>query len=760
VRRAIPYALFGAVTLTIFWPFLLKGRSLYAVGTVRAQFGKTDDPRPAAGALPEPSSDNILLLPVNLRIYNEGLKAGELRLWNPYLFCGYPVYADPMVHPFYPPQLALHFLFSPDTAFQLSLLLHLFFSGCAMYWLLRGLGRGQAGATAGGLAWMLFGYNAASFSSSILLGTNVFGPLALLAVVRGLEARDLTGAARAGLAMGMVILGSHPQYALHVFIFICAWLGVALARDPRRRTFTICFGAAFAVLAVGTGFAAVLTRLDTLAVGYRQPAADFGQYYREPWALVTHLAGLVLGKVYFPGDPFVALQFTCYAGLTVTTLAVTGAARGWKDPFIRFTAIFGAAALAAAFLKPVAWVFQHVPILNLSPSARWIFMAGFCIAVLAARGLEEIVREPRKVPLVAGLAALIAGALAVAASARATPETVAGFVLVAASAVALRRNPRFALGIGAAALGVELLPYFFHFNPHADTGVLRETPEAVRFVQEREKGEPWRGTGGLGSAYAALGKLNGQEFSHGNNVLSLFGVENPAGYEAIIPQHFVLFCHEAGGIVDPAGRAVFFTDFTSRLLPLTAMKYLFMPFALQPGPPFRRVREWGPLRLYENPEALPRAWLVTEVRTAMSPAQALDLIKAGDFNPRRAVVLEPAGPLSPPAPSAGPGSVRWIERSTDRLALEVTAPSDAVLVLSETDYPGWEAAIDGKEAAIHRANFAFRAVSVPAGAHRVEMRFRPEPVRTGLMGSLLCALLALGYGFLRRAWGAPLTAPA
>jgi enamine deaminase RidA (YjgF/YER057c/UK114 family) len=73
-------------------------------------------------------------LPVLNRLYGEGLHHGELRLWNPYLFCGYPLYNNLLVHPFYPPNLILHAILPSRIAYDLNLMLHFFFSGAVMFW--------------------------------------------------------------------------------------------------------------------------------------------------------------------------------------------------------------------------------------------------------------------------------------------------------------------------------------------------------------------------------------------------------------------------------------------------------------------------------------------------------------------------------------------------------------------------------------------------------------------------------------------------
>ena len=81
------------------------------------------------------------------------------------------------------------------------------------------------------------------------------------------------------------------------------------------------------------------------------------------------------------------------------------------------------------------------------------------------------------------------------------------------------------------------------------------------------------------------------------------------------------------------------------------------------------------------------------------------------------------------------------------MALAVDTDSDGILVLSEIDYPGWQARVDGQETPILRANTVLRALPIQAGSHSVEMVFRPVSVYAGLVLSLL-TLVVLAFGVL------------
>lgn len=746
MTRFLPHLVLASVTLGAFFPVLFQGKTLYPVDVAEKQLG-VERQRPADWLRPERPharvADSVVLLPTLFRVYNEGLKAGELRLWNPYLFCGYPTYFDTMAHPFYPPHLVLHALFSPERAYDLCLLLHFFFAGAAMYALARGLGRSRPAATAAGLAWMLLGYNALWFATGILEGALVFGPLALLALVRALERRELALAALGGAAMGVAFLGSHPQHALLAFFLVFAWVAAEALRDRAIRAFALRAGTLFAIFSVGVGLAALLTRLDSIENGFRSRGLDDLTLYEDPWTLVTHLAGTALGKVLHPESLWLEYEFTVHTGLAVLALALTGAVRRWPDLRVRFAAVFAAAALLGAFVAPLASILSAVPLLNLSPPSRWIFPAGFAVCLLAAEGLDAFLERPGRVPRLLGAAAALFGVVCLV---RVGPFTLAngaavetgigfGLVALAASSPAPVRLP-----LGLVALLFELLlPFVRYYNWPARGDVLREIPEPVRFVRERETG-PWRGTGLLGATVSDEAEGFESEFVDGNNLLAVYGVENPAGFDAVMPGPYAEFARAAGGGLNPVGRGATFVRVGSPLLDLAATRYLFFPPRLLPHPRFRKLKEFPKVTVYENPDALPRARLVGKAVFAADPEDALRKLRATGFDPRSEVVLESRALRV----HAAEGTVEWIERTPDRLALRVDTKADTVLVLSETHHPGWEAEIDGAPARVLRANVAFRAVPVPAGNRTVSLRFRPDSARTGMIGSAAFAALALG----------------
>lgn len=94
--------------------------------------------------------------------------------------------------------------------------------------------------------------------------------------------------------------------------------------------------------------------------------------------------------------------------------------------------------------------------------------------------------------------------------------------------------------------------------------------------------------------------------------------------------------------------------------------------------------------------------------------------------------------------------VEIIEYRNNRVRLEVVSDSPKILVMSDVYYPGWEVFVDGKEERILKANYAFRAVPLPAGLHKVEFVYDPWTFKVGLLITLATIVSLVGLGVKRK----------
>ena len=159
---------------------------------------------------------------------------------------------------------------------------------------------------------------------------------------------------------------------------------------------------------------------------------------------------------------------------------------------------------------------------------------------------------------------------------------------------------------------------------------------------------------------------------------------------------------------------------------------------------FRLVHS-GDVKIYENLDVQPRAFLVHEAAAA-GDLEALARMQSPTFDPAAEVILSASG--SPDGkPASGEESARVTHYAPEHVEVEVKAQSPGYLILTDAIYPGWEATVDGASAPIRRADLLFRAVAVDAGSHRVIFTFRPASLYIGA-GVSLAGLIVLIVGVL------------
>ncbi len=97
----------------------------------------------------------------------------------------------------------------------------------------------------------------------------------------------------------------------------------------------------------------------------------------------------------------------------------------------------------------------------------------------------------------------------------------------------------------------------------------------------------------------------------------------------------------------------------------------------------------------------------------------------------------------PDQEQAGTVRVTSLRPNVVRLKAQLRRPG--FVVLSEVNYPGWEARVDGKPAPLLTGDYILRTLPVPAGEHDIELTFRPAAFRWGLVLSLLFLAAMLAF---------------
>jgi len=704
------------------------------------------------------------------KVYADLLRStGSFPLWNPYIMGGIPM-VDGLVggEMFYPTTL-LQFILPVHRALGLKLVIHIFLAGWFFYLFARGREASRAAALAGGASYMFApylisliyaGHDGKLFVASLL----PFGFFALDRLIR--RARFEDGLLFA-LVVGLLILTAHLQlafFACGAFGFLFIWEGVsAWKRGEKRRVVRAALLFAGAAL-LGAALGAVQTypayrytsRFSPRAGGVTYEfATSWSIHWEEAVSLVVPEFGHYLDD-YWGKNPF---KLNCESpGFVAMLLVAAGLFLLRRDRGLLFWYIV----LLASFIyalgaeTPFFRIIYHlVPKFFRAPSTI-LFLFSFAASWIAVRVLDAYWqgRDLRRIRI--GFAA--AGALLLLlllfvssgegffrawssvfhknisaenlrTAVRNIPNAQAGilaslligglFIAVAEGA----RKKRWALEWTAAATVLLV----FAANARTSRDFVKAVP-LEDYVREdalirRMKSDP--------EVFRALSTIPNLH----DNYFSIFGIEGARGFF----DNRIRWYDE---VSSPENLQ------SPNVLNLLNVKYIVSGAGLR-HPSFVQETTEGERALYRNLQVLPRAFLA-ESFEIVDRSRMIVRMKDPDFAPRRTILLEEDPGFAPDSGESGgePPPAVWIAYTPNRLRLRVTAARPSLLFVANPWLPYWRARVDGSEARLLRAHYAFQAIPVPAGEREVTLEFHSDPLRAAVaVSGAAAAFLVAGALF-------------
>ena len=716
----------------------------------------------------------------------EAMASGRFPLWNPHHLAGLPQLATLQGGFFYPPH-AVYLLLPTPVGMALSHLFHLALIALSTFAFGRkaGLGRPAAALAAilftfsGTLQWWLFWPNMLEAGAWLPVGG-----IAVLGLARGVGLRAACGLA---FACAMSLLAGHTQVTVLV---VTAWVTLLVAlrigagagvRGEVARA--AVFGAALMLGVVVSGiqtFPSLALTLEGTRTATALPEVQAQSFGMQG---IDSVAGAMSGSRFAFGAIALALAPAALLVRRQRRLAL------WA---LGLAIVTGALAMGSG--TPLMKLYLALPGIGwFRQPHRLLFLTHFAVALVAGVAFDGLLgragggasearqggARPRGWRSAGGRALPVACAVALAACA-ALAGAVGSAVraLAAAAAIALCgfRPARLAPGLAVVAvLGVagldlwlatslrEPLPYTAAWSKHyrRDDDLMRNLASVSRedravWLLFRVDPDTKR------AARYGLRRLDDFEPLNLRRQSEYFaylqvGDGVPAQSDrffsgSILPQRHLPGDQLVEWYAEMATRR--------RLLDLAAVRWFVLPGALRrsqldaarafveaAGLVRREFADPG-VGLYENPRALPRAYVTYRAVSAPDTATLLERLSRDDFDPLALSYVEgePGFAAAATAPARGaPARITRDEETVIEIEAELEAPG--LLVLADSYAAGWRVQVDGAPASARPANFLFRGVPVPAGRHRVRFEYRPRSVTVGAAASLgggaLLAVLAL-----------------
>jgi len=702
----------------------------------------------------------------------EQVRVGSFPLWNPYIFCGYPLLATLQICFFYPLS-AIYYLLPFNLAFNYYIILHYFLAAVFMYWMLRHFELNRFSSLFGGIVFAFSGYLLSVSNMNTSLSSVVWLPVILLIFDRIMRGRKLKDVVFLGIFLALQFLGGEPTV-----IYVTLWFLIAYAAvfSGGWKAFSRNIGGMILSGMIALGLVAVqlfpflelVKHSDRILRGAYEMATIRSFPPRE---IITFVFP------YFFGNP---AQF---GGYTATLLGKT--IQDWLiSPYLGilplifvflsfrrdrklslFLAMAAAVSLVLSFGKytpfyRLAYLFPGVSLIRYP--VKYLFMTTFCLVVLAAHGFDWLYSaldesKDKILPFFKVVFAL---------------SVVLGLIFMLIYFCRLQiflflsqkyssALPKYFFNLLASIIEFNLLSllfiifYLFAFSlllymafrgkikrsifallvtalVTADlfsngssiiVPVRREVFEKVpknieillkekgiyRFFYTPELEQENRST--FGEDYSsALLESKDNLAANWHIPYHLFDF---LGYESIKPA-WLYYSYEPyfkkEGIKD-----------NFRYLSLFNVKYIAAAEELD-VPYLKLLRhksKYGrTLYLYENPRALPRAYIVDAE--------------------------------CEPAPSLGRSSI--LKYSPAEIIVTAELLKEGALFISEPFYPGWRVYVDGKRALSFRARNFFRKVNLTSGRHRVRFVYAPFSFRAGGYISLatILGLMLGGIAYFRK----------
>ncbi len=700
---------------------------------------------------------------------------GEIPLWNPLSMMGLPFAAQWNTLVFYPGSL-IYLLLPLPWSLNLFCLLHQVLAGAGMYLLAeRWTGSRLAAAVAG----LGFAFN--GLTLNCLMWPNNIAALGWMPLVILFGERAFRGDGRAVLAAALVGATQMLTGAPEIILFTWGTLGlfaVGWSREERRagRDWRRAVGrlALTGVIVAGLAALQLAPFLELLRNSHRSTGqADAAMWSMPAWGWANLVVprfrtfASAVGVCFQAGQDWTT---SYYPGIGVLALALVGVGlvRQWRTWLLGGLLVLslllalGDNTVVYPFLRKV-----FPPVGFFRFPVKFVVLATFCFPLLAAYAVAHLAapgradeRGSRWVVIGVGVGLTLVAAVIVAcsyglplrgeafsASWQHGVGRVSFLAAILGLVLAWRRPSPHVQRLGLAlALALAVAGDGLTHTGQQNPGIKPElyAPGLLR--------EHWKQTG-LGVEIAP-GGLRAWTPAPAYEVL-LRRMVPDAGNDYL--------CHRMAQFADShlLDQLPFADGFYSLYLREAHQIWSLLYFA----PPGRKLE---PLLDFAGVAAMPSTTNIFhwEARRTARPlvtiGQApvfadeeatLHGLRATNFNPRTTVFL-PENARGLMAEQRGLSGVEAGERlarivgqrfSAERIELEVEAPTATMLVVAQAYYPGWRATIDGQPVRVLRANHAFQALALPAGARRVTLVYEDRVFQAGVAVTAFTGLACCGW---------------
>jgi len=688
------------------------------------------------------------------------VRQGHWPLWNPYSFAGYPLAANWQSAPFFPLNLLMLWL-GNSQGYSLMVAAQPLMAAMFMILFLRQIGLSKPASYLGAISFAFGGFMMTYLEYSTTGQILAMIPLALYLVEKYYQDRKFRYLVGLAVVVFLVLTGGFFQPAFFALLIIGAYVLVSgVVRTKKIISVESVTLAASLVLGIGLAGIQLGPTVELLRYSIRNLDHNIAEYHYGLLPikhLITLLAPDFFGNP-VTGNYFGFMQYqetSGYFGVIGLGLAVAGLLAMRKNWRQMFFGSFFVLALGLCFDNPISrLVFTlKLPFLSTGYASRWLMVLSFSGAALAAYGVDLARKRKR---LMIGLLVLVIL-----------------LVIYPGSGPISQRNLLLPLGLTVAGLVISVLPkkvnllllcllvtfdllrYADKFTPVVRSDYATTKIDFLTNLHERA---------GINRVAIDQGPLMSA------NTWIYPKLYSVTGYDPLLFKDYEVWFRALNVGFNPKQkidgslgegamtRYLNLDNPFSPLLDLAGVKY-FLTLKKDPLGRFKSegsingeylkkykvIDAYGATVLLENTTPMERFGLYYTAETEMDDTKAAERLVAG-FDFRTKILLKEDSPEQFVADKLD--AVSLVSYGENEVKINATTKNGAYLLLTDTDYPGWQAEVNDRVTRIIRADGIFRAVRLPPGEVLVRFFYFPKSFMYGLLISGLSAGILLGVALI------------
>jgi hypothetical protein len=404
MRKLIPIAIFAIVTIVFFYdviigpnvfldanPFHFDPWRSYASEGDRAQKTYRTD-------------SFVTYLPRRVEL-TESLRAGRFPLWNPYVFCGMPFFADPQTRVIYPIALLLT-LVDPLRSMGYDVAIHVFIAMVGMYLFLRAIRVVTLGAMAGAFAYAFSSFFYVRMGHPTFVATGAWIPFFFYAYERA-RISEWAGTIMMTLFLVMGYLAGFPQVFLFgvgsvlVYGLYVSWCDPGdRAHNVLRAVRVFAVAGALSLLVVAVQLVPFVELVKN-SVGLRYEFSHVREVFLTPpivmlRSIIPNLFGNPVEGTDWSDLPRETIHtyrpdFAVYCGIAALILAVGSVFFVKRSPRIRIFLLLLVLSVGVAVNPVLLRVgYSLLPVFRASRVSRVAVIACFALATMAGLGFSHL----------------------------------------------------------------------------------------------------------------------------------------------------------------------------------------------------------------------------------------------------------------------------------------------------------------------------------------------------------------------------------